>query len=159
MGAINCEKMISFFKVKPHTLFKKKRSKTSHSGIRDLCPMLMYWSILVSIQWFHYFWTLILVICKRIMIIIIKALSQLCLRSATWILYLHFDLSWAKSLYKLHVFKSIFTISIHILFDLPLPIGGIFGLWKKFMLAVNLHNAILLYPGLGLGVKTGEVIP
>ena len=39
------------------------------------------------------------------------------------ILILHFDLSWAKSLNKLHFFISILTTPIQVLFGLLLPLG------------------------------------
>ena len=44
--------------------------------------------------------------------------------SATWIMFLHSNLSWVKSSNKLHFFISIVTASIHVLFVLPLPLSG-----------------------------------
>lgn len=44
--------------------------------------------------------------------------------SATWILLLHSDVSWAKSPNKLHFFLFVFTTSIYILFSQLLPLHG-----------------------------------
>ena len=58
----------------------------------------------------------------HIIAIIIEALSQLptMLGSATWILFHHFSLSWAKSLDRLHFLRYIRTNSIRVFFGLPL---------------------------------------
>ena len=53
-----------------------------------------------------------------------QSLIPTMLRSVTCILFLHSDLSCAKSSNKLHFFRSIFNTSIHILLGLPLPLGG-----------------------------------
>lgn len=42
----------------------------------------------------------------RNIVVIVKALSQLCLRTTIWIVFLHSGLSWAKCSGRLHFFRS-----------------------------------------------------
>ena len=53
----------------------------------------------------------------------LSSITTTMLGLATWILFIHSNLSWAKSSDRLH-FISIVTTSINVLFSLHLPLGG-----------------------------------
>ena len=56
------------------------------------------------------------------------------LGSSTWILFFHSGLSLIKSLGRLHLFRSIFTTSINVLFSLPFFLSGLSTYRKVFLL-------------------------
>lgn len=60
----------------------------------------------------------------------------------------HYTLSWVKSFYKLHVFRSNFTNSIHVLFNLPF-----------FLCGPSTHRARLLLRGFELGHPHSWYVP
>ena len=66
------------------------------------------------------------------------------LESATWILFIHYNLSWAKTSDKLYFFRSIFTTAIHVHFALTLSLdhGPSTSIAKTFFtraVVVGLH--------------------
>ena len=83
------------------------------------------------------------------------------LGSATWILFLHSSLSLVKSLDSIHFFKYFLTISIHVLFGLPLfqeepsaciekhfltiPVASMYWTCSKHFNQVS-HNLLLIDP-------------